>query len=373
MREPLENRDFNDSATTRFEAVLHAICASERGHTAVIEYLIQTGGERVNDVHAQDTKGQTALAVAAGNRALEAAALLLAAGAQPVGVPGDSDSHHWLQTHFGQLLEQRLDLRTGITDDNVLDSVYPPQRTKDQFKAYFYLKTASRQRLPPHLISTILDYAEYWLVDNTQRSEVLMVTELEFYNTPYLRSAPITGNPESPVRRAEFDITSHDQGWSDTHRGGWPYDHSQTWFEASRESSQGSTDKDKGKDTALHLSDPEIVRNVRASREWKRHRVFWPESLVRALDCGGPGDNDADDDKDDDTDKQSAPEFHLDPVHNAPMLLRWSGEIKPGDRVCLHMRAGFPGRKNYVRQAEVTVYTSALLPPATLKRLAGLV
>jgi ankyrin repeat protein len=363
-------------------------CASERGHAEVVEYFLQEGGARVNatnndgqeplhgasrsnlanvvrillasgaDVHAQDSKGQTALAVAAENRALEVAALLLAAGAQLPRISVDSEYHHWLQTHFGQLVEQRLNTRMGITDKDVLDNLYPPQRPKDQFKVYYYVKAASGQRLPPFIISYIIDLAEYWLMNRTQRSGPLMVTELEFYNTPYLRSAPITGNPEYPVRRIEFDITSHDQGWADSITTGWPYDHSYTWFEASREPKQGTTMA-----KALHLSGPEIVKNVRASREWKRHHVFWPESLVRAFDCDGASDNK----------QQNATEFYVDPVDNPPILLKWIREIKPGDRVCVHMRARFPGWQNYVSQAEVTVYTSSLLPPGILKRLTGVV
>ncbi|KAL3485671.1 hypothetical protein BJX62DRAFT_216812 [Aspergillus germanicus] len=192
-----------------------------------------------------------------------------------------------------------------------------------------------------------------------------MITELEFYNTPYLRSALITGNPECPVRRIEFDITSHDQGWADTPTRGWPYDHSHTWFEASREPKQDTMAVDK---SLSHLSGPEIVKNVRASREWKRHQVFWPESLVRATDCDGDGDGPRDN-----VEQQSATEFYIDPDDNPPVLRKWIREIKQGDRVCVHMRARFPGWQNYVRQAELSVYTSCLLPPATLKRLAGVV
>jgi hypothetical protein len=76
-------------------------------------------------------------------------------------------------------------------------------------------------------------------------------------------------------------------------------------------------------DKALsHLSGPEIVKNVRAFREWKRHRVFWPESLVRAFDCDGDGDGLGDNDV-----QQSSSEFYVDPVDNPPDI----AQVDPRD------------------------------------------
>lgn len=362
--------------TTNMTGDTALFCAANRGHAETVQYLIQEGAN-VNarnqqgqqplhsaihsgvgnvirillrsgaDVNAEDLEGRTPLSIAADNRAFEATALLLTAHAQTNKVPNNSRGFLWLQSQSEAEIIQGLNCYPVMNDDDRLKAVYPPQRPKDQFRAYFYIKAAFKQQLAPYLISYILDLAEYWIVNTTERSEYTVITECEFNNTAYLRSAPITGNPESPVRRIEFNITSHDQGWCDNESSEASYSGSWTWFEASGESAKPINDE------ISQLAGPEIVSNVRASSTWKRHQVSWPESLVRVFDCG---------DHDEHQDREVA-QFYLNPVDNPPVLLRWIRGIRPSDRVCVNPRARFPGWENHIRRAEVTIYTSCLLRP----------
>lgn len=106
------------------------------------------------------------------------------------------------------------------------------QNPADQFRVYFYLKQASAHRIPSDFILYIMDLAEYWLVSKTERWGPMSVTGFDGNTKGYLRSAPIVGNPNHPVRQIEYEITSHDQGFSDDTRNHGTYNGSYTWFHA---------------------------------------------------------------------------------------------------------------------------------------------
>ncbi|KAJ5297504.1 hypothetical protein N7508_007753 [Penicillium antarcticum] len=312
-----------DTKNDNEETALHHAC--ETNVQQVITILLQSG----IDSEAKRSDGQTALDVAIVNDALEAIQVLLNAG---IHVP------------------------EGITIPEIppwrniaMVKEYHPETPKDQFEAYFYLKMAASGKLSSSLLSHIFDLAEYWLVSETERVESKCAARQHGDTMVYLRSAPIFGNLHHPVRRIDYEVISHDQGYSgDSHLHG-QYDGSYTWFDASRECSPGPFEQ-----AARRIPGPEILRNVHASYAWHKHRVIWcsttGESYLHVR-----------------TDKETKEEIE-EPVATVrydhrqpkPVPLKWISEINPGDRLVMNAIAMFPGWENHIQRAKAIIHTSCL-------------
>ncbi|KAJ5779346.1 hypothetical protein N7457_007066 [Penicillium paradoxum] len=306
------------NATNRFyETSLHRAVISDVEE--VIQILLRSG----IDIDAKDSKGQTALDVAVEYNSPGPIRLLLDAGAQ---IPD------------GLVIPDTLEPTTK----------YFPEKPADQFGAYFYLKKASGHKLPQPLISHILDLAEYWLVRTTEHCEHRYASRLDGDTMVYLRTPPIVGHPQHPVRRIEYEIISHDQGFSgDSHLHG-TYDGSYTWFDASRECSPGPF-----QDKASRILGPEILRNVHALYEWSTHRVSWCTITgVRSFRVYTGSNNDEV--------EEPVSTVRHDHRYPRPEPTKWITEINRGERLVVAAMAQFPGWGNDVLRGKVVVYTSCL-------------
>ncbi|KAJ5318775.1 uncharacterized protein N7506_011479 [Penicillium brevicompactum] len=300
------------------KTALHVSCEGDLDQ--VVKILLQSGSGI--DIEAKNSEGETALAVAIEWQATEAIKLLVAVGAKvPDGVP--------------------------LSDSTDTADCYSPVEPLDQLRAYFYLKKASGDKLPQFLISNILDLAEYWLVDKTQRYEPKLATNFDNGTLVYLRSRPIQGNLHHPVRRIEYEVISHDQGFSNDFHVHGTYECSHTWFDAGRECSPGPF-----QGSASRILGPIIMRNVHASRDWHTHRITW---------CCLTGAQTVHVRSDDNTNEQIeeiVTTVHSDHRHPRPEPVKWMTEINPGERFLMTAMAQFPGWVNYVQRAKVVVYTS---------------
>jgi ankyrin repeat protein len=329
------------------------IGAADRGQAEIVEYLIESGamvnarnrqqqtslhlacGANVEqvikillrsgiDIDAEDSNGRTALAVAVELESMEAIRLLLAAGAR---------------------------IPEGVQIPETIETAnhYLPEKPVDQFRAYFYVKKASGDKLSQRLISHIMDLAGYWLAGTTEHCEQMYATRYDGTTLVYLRTPPVLGNSQQPVKRIEYEIVSHDQGYSSSGNMDGAYDGSYTWFEASRECIPGPF-----QGTASRIIGPEILRNVRARYEWSRHRVSWCTITgVQSFRV--------------DTDPDSKEEVQ-EPVSTVrydhripkPEPVKWITEINTGERLVVTALAQFPGWENQVQRAKIVVYTSCL-------------
>jgi ankyrin repeat protein len=302
------------------KTALHLACEGDLDQ--VIKILLQS--ESDIDIEAKDSDGRTALVVANEWQASGAIKLLLGAGAQiPEGFT--------------------------IFDTTGMIEQYSPEQPVDQFKAYFYLKKASADKLPQPLISNILDLAEYWIVRKTERYESKHATNFDGDTMVYLRSAPIIGNPHHPVRRIEYEVVSHDQGFSNDHHVHGTYECSYTWFDASRECSPGPF-----QGSASRILGPIILRNVHARNNWHKHRITWCSVTgVRTSRLST-------DESTNDEIEETVTTVHPDHRRPRPEPLKWITEINPGERILMTAMAQFPGWTNYIQRAKFVVYTSYL-------------
>jgi hypothetical protein len=158
---------------------------------------------------------------------------------------------------------------------------YRPHDVHDIYHVAFIL----RQVLIPDLVPPILDLAEYWTKTTHDLRQLQSCVEYTS-GTPYL-SAPLS-NALGPrmVRKVEFSITSHDQGWSsDNPQLHGTYEASWTWFEAVIHNSEGGRFNNLQK---------ELCRNVHAERCDKTHIITWrydaedseERDLVRSFEPG---------------------------------------------------------------------------------------
>ncbi|KAJ7607170.1 hypothetical protein FB45DRAFT_431964 [Roridomyces roridus] len=92
------------------------------------------------------------------------------------------------------------------------------------------------KHFPPELANLILDEAEYWpRIVATRRERVIVDTahsENSDASLHYLIMPPIPPTGGLRVKRVEFFLMSHDQGWSNTPEFHGTYEGSFTWFEA---------------------------------------------------------------------------------------------------------------------------------------------
>ena len=309
------NAKNNDEKTA-----LHLACEGDLDQ--VINILIRS--ESGIDIEAKDSDDRTALAVAIEWQASEATTLLLGAGAHiPEGFT--------------------------IPDTTGIVETYSPEQPVDQFRAYFYLKKASADKLPHSLISNILDLAEYWIASKTERYESKHATNFDGDTMVYLRSLPIVGNPHHPVRRIEYEVISHDQGFSNDHHVHGTYECSHTWFDASRECSQGPF-----QGSASRIVGPIILRNVHARYDWHKHRITWCcVTGVRTFRVRI-------DESTNEEIEETVTTVHNDHRNPRPEPVKWIAEVNPGERLLMTAMAQFPGWTNYVQRAKFVVYTSCL-------------
>ncbi|CAG8400414.1 unnamed protein product [Penicillium salamii] len=300
---------------------LHVSC--QRNLDQVVKTLLLRSDSDI-DLDAKTSEGKTALALAIESQVPEAVKLLLKKGAK---IPDGVD----LPESIGKL-EQ-----------------YYPETPVDQLKAYFYLKQASRQKLSQPLISNILDLAEYWIVNKTERYESKLATNLDGDTLVYLRSPPVQGNLHHPVRRIEYEVISHDQGFSGDYHVHGTYECSHTWFDASRECSPGPFHG-----SASRLLGPMMLRNVHARSDWHTHRITW--CCIR----GARTVHVRTDDETKEEIEEAVTTVQPDHRNPRPEPVKWITEINPGERLLMTAMAQFPGWANYVQRAKIVVYTSCL-------------
>jgi hypothetical protein len=105
---------------------------------------------------------------------------------------------------------------------NDADSNYYPSAPDDVFRVRSFLTNF----LPPELVNTILDDAQYWPRIRSRRDRFLLVdassSALRCLITPPFPPYEALGGPAARLRvkLVTFDIYSNDQGW-----GGNPQDH----------------------------------------------------------------------------------------------------------------------------------------------------
>lgn len=188
--------------------------------------------------------------------------------------------------------------------------------TANGHKAHDILQTIfllqSRFRLSvPHIISSILDHAEYWVQTSSLRREKVNITG----DTPirlYLTSSAIDGVGLSPVRKVVFKIASHDQGWCSRRDGGnW------TWVDVVADS-PGRVPRNFER----------LYTNVLADRNARIWVIDMDRSEVQSSD----------------------PE--------ARRRADWVGKLRSGDVISVIPKACFPGWVNNVYFAKVDVYTA---------------
>ncbi|KAF4912607.1 Ankyrin-3 [Colletotrichum fructicola] len=318
------------------------LLAASLGHAEVCEFLIRRGA----DLTATDESGHSALHHAAIKNLDTIVNPLIAAGAALNGEDKQRRTPYAIAVEYGSSEVATILIGIGAQGSNQhADTGVFPATSRDQLEAGLCIRQASNRRLPYRLISKIIDFAEYWLVSRTQRSEKKHVTEYKGDSDPlfYLRSRPVVGHSQEPVRCIIFNITSHDQGFSD-----YPHDHntyrtSSTWFDAWREY------RAEASDVMRRAGGPRTLVNIHASSTPRRRDVRWPPihplshdfphipDTSGAVDSGG---------------------FHWNPDRSCAAVDAWVREIRPGDRVSVVPKAAYAGWCNYVESAEISVYTS---------------
>jgi ankyrin repeat protein len=195
-------------------------------------------------LEAEDGIGRTPLDIAVENKSVEAAQMLLKAGANP------NRRHTYIEIKNKQLQVKGH------------ERVYQPQTSRDLFHVYHMLVRGHRTPLPHGIAISIIKLAEYFLKTQSTRSEYKCIVERNG-GQPYLRSAPITGN----VQMIAFTIESHDQGFSSYPQDRGTYNNSWAWFEVGVVNMMGMEVPIGGQKT--------IQNNVHASRKKRRHVVVY--------------------------------------------------------------------------------------------------
>ena len=287
-----------------------------------------------SDLEAKNDKRRTPLAVAVLFQSEDAIRVLVTLGAQTSELP---DS-----------LARSLLLVSLEDGGRQFGTAKRPKPDYDQILVCLILRSCSSRSLPIPVLSRIFDMAQYWLLSTAHRDEYYVVSQRSAL-FPYVKSAPITGHSNRPVRRLTFTISSHDQGFDDNKgaTGNW------TWFEARTMINEVFEDAQAGQNVsrqvATHRSFAQfsedkalfaylcITENALASREIKTHVITWPE----------------DDIKERDTER-----------------LEWMDRLKPGSSVAIVPRAAFPGWENHVYDARIDLYISVLRSKYTRKEKA---
>lgn len=191
------------------------------------------------------------------------------------------------------------------------------------------LKTPRRSHTSTSLASYILDLAEYWVRSSSIRVSIDNKGEVRRWGdpvTPYLTSRAITGLSPKPVRRVEFEIIGHDQGYcSNPGRGA-----SWTWFTADvhrRENSVFAQELAGPQDQGTTNKEIYLVHNRGANWQWHTHKLSW--SLT-------------------------------DPAVADAERGLWIKALTEGDRIVVLPHARYPGWENWVRRVRIDIYTTCL-------------
>jgi hypothetical protein len=189
-----------------------------------------------------------------------------------------------------------------------------------------------RQKLPPELVPSILDFAEYWVKSSASCTYHMNITERDLRvgsesssdlkGALYHTSPLIAGDYErfstlSPVRKVIFTITSKDQGWSSYPENYGTYENSWTWFEA--------IVLDWDEDViAQPILPRRICTNVHAGSDYKTHVTTWTWNSE---------------------DEQER---------------MWIHRLRRGSKIGINVWARFPGWSNSVHSANIDIYTKAI-------------
>ncbi|KAI1452843.1 ankyrin [Annulohypoxylon moriforme] len=191
------------------------------------------------------------------------------------------------------------------------------------------LRTCHQSHTSAYLTSYILDLAEYWIRSSSTRVSIDRSDEVRRWGdpvTPYLTSRAITSLSSKPVRRVEFEITGHDQGYcSDPRRG-----ESWTWFTADvhrRENSVFAQELAGPQDQGATNHEIYLAHNRGANRAWYTHKLVWSLADPEVAD------------------KERG---------------TWIKALMPGDRVVVLPHARYPGWENWVRRMRIDIYTTCL-------------
>lgn len=175
--------------------------------------------------------------------------------------------------------------------------------TADSVKA---VRSYFSSKLPPELVTEILDLAQYWVSDITIREEPRVKT-FSNANVRYLSTDPLLGGDFThPLRQVVVTTVSKDQGWSnDASRFGGTYEASWTWFELSLENPQTGEEKYR----------MDVVRNVHAGKKFTEHVTYL----------------------------------------NDPRLFELA---EAGDVISVWVRASFPGWVNHVKSVSIETFVA---------------
>ncbi|KAL9108808.1 MAG: hypothetical protein Q9227_006465 [Pyrenula ochraceoflavens] len=296
--------------------LLH-LCVSKR-MTSVIKALLEE--KRTPHLDIQDKSVNTPLSGATQSRDATLMRSLLDAGATMP--PLDDESKRWLSTQTWwprySLPAEQVKVPRKKTIEEHGNDWFSPSSAHDVFHAAYYLKKLlgyGPQTMP--IATWILELAEYWIATTTQRDGEHWFDEND-PNPVYLRSVPIvSGRPARPVRRITFHISSHDQSveYGPGDFGGY------TWWNVERESA------------GQRIGREHLLKNKHHRREWTDFNVSWP-------------------------DRKAFDRTPYDPPDKVKET--WMSRLGPGDRVLVIAKAQLQMWRNYVRRAEVTVYTTCL-------------
>lgn len=285
--------------------------------TSVIRTLLEEKSPPTLDI--QDKKGNTPLSCALQSRDATSIKLLLDVGATMPQL--NDESQRWLNTQTWwprySLPPEQFNVPKKKTIKEYGDDWFSPSSAHDVFRTAHYLKKLlgrGQETMP--IVNWILELAEYWIATATQRDGEHWFDEND-PNPVYLRSVPITGRSTRPVRRITFHISSHDQS---TGPGPGDFD-GYTWWNVERESAGQRVGRRK------------ILKNKHRRGEWTDFNVSWPN-------------------------RKGFDQTPYDPPGKVKET--WMSRLGPGDRVLIISKAQLQMWRNYVRRAEVTVYTTCL-------------
>ncbi|KAL9616483.1 MAG: hypothetical protein Q9160_008651 [Pyrenula sp. 1 TL-2023] len=334
---------FTTGDTALREAIL---LAAPKGHVEVVRHLLSIGAP----IDVQDGQGSTLLHLATSNR-MSSVVRVLSEERRLLNMKDHSENTPLVYALQNKdVASSKLLLRSGVEipqlDDKCTtwlktqswwarysmplrnvdvpkqldvgsDGIFLPSSPCEIFQAACCLnKLFGKDPKMLPIVSWILELAEYWIATDTQRDGQYWFDENDF-DPVYLRSLPITGRTFRPVRRIVLNVTSHDQSPESGHGDFSGY----TWFTIERDVAGQRSDRIR------------LLKNKTRRREWTTFKVSWPH-------------------------RDGFDRTPTEP-HDAAKE-RWLQRLSRGDRLLLIPKAGFQDWRNYVRRAEVTVYSTCL-------------
>lgn len=318
---------------------------NQEGHTALLmatddnlvdicSRLLKAGA----NINTKDNGGLTPFALAIRKRYSELIGVMINYHSSPESGELNDDDIAWLQQ---QPWGHRILRKSSITPNSNVDIEYWPKQEEDIMIAALCLKRKLKQQNSPllrtshqghssaYLATYILDLAEYWIRSSSTRVSIDKSGEVRRWGDPvipYLTSRAITSLSTKPVRRVEFEVTGHDQGYcSNPARG-----ESWTWFTADvhrREGSVFAQEMSGPQDQGTTNHEIYLAHNRGANRAWHTHKLIW--SLA-------------------------------DPEVAEAERGSWIKGLMPGDRIVILPHARYPGWENWVRRMRIDIYTTCL-------------